>query len=413
MNFNIHYESKRFLEKSKISKFPYAEKIYSLLKITKDIAEKANLRVLDENIEDNIILVHYFSQSEYVSNVSHIRGIVINMEGEFPKIIAESFPFTSDFEIKDVKCIESLYDEFIPEDNIITQGFEGTIIRIFKGPKTGKWYISTHKKINGRNSRWSGPSFGDIFDKIWGSYEEYPMDDYFEKHKCYVFIISHPENKLVSDIQNPSIRLLGIFTPPDSINPGILEQSGSKDLNLLKHHPRVLKQDKLSIKNITELFEKTKNSCWKNYSGIIIYHKKNKTCYKFMNSEYFYLKEIRGNEPNFRLRYLELISKDFTDKTNKLQIFKELFPEKEEYFKEVSDDCKLISSYLETLYIKRYKNSDETKLPRESYIILEKTRRNYDPFLTLRDNIEENISIGSSPRQVNAIIKYMRIKNKL
>jgi hypothetical protein len=409
---NINHESQRFLQKKKISDFPYAEKIYTLLNISEEISEKANLRILDDNLDDNLILVHYFLPNEYISDVSHLRGVIINVKDDVPYIVAKSFPYTEEFETKDMELVESRYGEFVPEDNTVTQAFEGTIIRIFKGPVTGKWHISTHKKINGMNSKWAGPFFGEIFDKLWGSQEEYPFDDYFDESKCYIFLISHPENKLVCE-PSSSLRLIGIFTP--SVNGDkdeVLEQSGSVNLNLKLSHPNVLIRNELTVKNYADLFEKTNNSNYKEYSGIIVYHKKNKTCYKLMNFEYFYKRELRGNEPNFRLRYLQLSAEELPRNCSKfLKDFIELFPEKQEYFKEVDNYCGLLPSYLEKLYIRRYKNSDESVLPREEHFILEKTRRNYDPSVNLQENISTSLKL-SNGRQLNAMIKHMNKKPK-
>ena len=114
------HQSQRFLGKRKISDFPCAEKIYSLLNITESTAEKANLRVLDEAPEDNLILVHYFSTSDYVDVVGHIRGVIINTEGENPKIVVESFPRTPEFDENQFEDLEDLKDLGIKFDPEVT-----------------------------------------------------------------------------------------------------------------------------------------------------------------------------------------------------------------------------------------------------------------------------------------------------
>jgi len=408
------HQSQKFLSKRKISDFPFAEKIYSLLNITEDIAEKANLRVLDEAQEDCLILVHYFTTSDYyVNQINHIRGVIIDTEGENPKIVAESFPRTPEFEERQIETLEKLGIIFDPEENTVTQAFEGTILRVFRGAKTGKWYVSTHKKIDGRNSRWSGPSFGQIFDELWGSPTNYPYGDYLQKDSCYIFLVSHPENKLVCDTPESRLLLVGKFIPSVAESPreGILLTASSDDLNLIKPHPNVIVQTALNIKGRDDLFNQVRSVNWKECSGLLVYHRKQKTCHKFIPSEYSIRREIRGNEPNFRLRYLQLSKSDSKDGTLKTNEFIELFPEKVEFFKEVENNCGLLIPYLEKFYINRYRNGDDSIIPKEEHFILEKTRRNYDPEIDLSDNICGHVKL-SNARQVNAMIKHMITENK-
>jgi len=404
-----HHQSQRFLRKRKISDLPFAEKIYDLLNISEDIAEKAKLRVLDEIPEDNLILVHYFDQSDMISSVSHIRGVVIDTSEDIPKIIAESFPYT-----EEVLLPKNSEDSVLNDlsEGTITQAFEGTVLRVFRGRKTGKWYMSTHKKIDGKNSRWSGPSFGKIFDELWGLQDDHPFESYFLKDNCYIFLVSHPENKLVCDTPVALLRLVGVFTPIEHNSTGTLVIAGSDELKLIQPHPNVNVQTSLNIKDKDDFLEQLGCCKWKECSGLIVYNHLKKTCHKFISNEYSTRREIRGNEPNLRLRYLQLSKIDASEggKDNVDNLF-ELFPEKVEYFKEVENNRNLILPYLENLYTNRYKLSDESLLPKEDHYILEKTRRNYDPELTLSDNILSHVNL-SNARQTNAMIKHMLSFNK-
>ena len=55
------FQTKKFLSKRKISDLSseMAQKIFTLLSITQSDADKAEVRILDEVPEDDLILVHY------------------------------------------------------------------------------------------------------------------------------------------------------------------------------------------------------------------------------------------------------------------------------------------------------------------------------------------------------------------
>ena len=417
MSFSfLDYQSKKFLEKPKISDLVCAEKIYSLLNITEEIAEKENIRVIDEVAEDNLILVHYFNpgnNSEVPESVRNIRGTVINTRGNDPIILAQSFPYTTEIEEKELSE-ESLGDIDL-DGCTITQAFEGTIIRVFKGPVTGKWYLSTHKRINGENSRWSGPTFGKIFEEMWGSPEEHKYEDYFDECACHIFLVSHPENKLACSYVSPKLRLVGKFLSPTGSFPdmisffGIFITAGAGDINLSKPHPNVLVQTPVDVKDKNDLFEKVHSSDWKECSGMLVFNRMGGACYKLMNNQYSEKRNIRGNEPNLRMRYLQLLKGE--DDTYKLDDLLELFPEKKEYFKEIESNYELIFSHLEKRYINRYRKGDESIIPQEEHFILEKTRRNYSPDLTLQENIKNQVK-SSNGRHTNALIRYMLSEKK-
>ena len=410
MNFSfLDYQSKKFLKKPKISSFECSEKIYSLLNITEEIAEKENIRVIDEVPGDNLILVHYFNPGnnfEVPDSVRSIRGVIIYL-GYTPMILARSFPYTIEIEEKEFSE-ESLGD--IDLNNCtITQAYEGTVIRVFKGPVTGNWYLSTHKKINGKNSRWSGPTFGKIFEEMWGTQEEHNYEDYFDVSACYIFLVSHPENKLVCSYISPKLRLVGKFLPPCSDFDGIFMTAGVGDIRLSKPHPNVLIQTPIYVKDKNDLFEKVHSSVWNECSGVIVYNRLERACYKLMNNQYSYKRNIRGNEPNLRLRYLQLLKEE--DDTYKLDDLLELFPEKKEYFQEIESNYKLVFPRLEKFYINRYRKGDQSLIHQEEHFILEKTRRNYDPDLTLQENIKNQVKF-SNGRHTNALIRYMLSEKK-
>jgi len=405
-----HPQFGRFAEKPKITElFPRKSPIiYKLLGVS--AKENDNLRVLDEAPDDNLILVHYL---EPTSEVDHIRGIIIDVEREI--VVAESFPFTQEHlpTSDEVKSIP------LGPDCEVTKAYEGTILRVFRGNVTGNWYLSTHRKSNGHRSRWAGPTFGEMFREIWGEKEDY--DIYLAPKNCYVFLLSHGENRLVCHIPIPCIHHVQTFTP----GPQGQMVSVPRAKSFLKDHPNVKPQEVLPITTTEALVKEANSLRWEECSGLLITQYSEgvpkghdsegvpkghdsegrtiKNCWKLIPIEYHERRNIRGNEPNFRFRYLQLMKELGGQGTKQIR---ELFPEKKDLFDKVDQQLNEVPRFLEGLYRERYFEKNFVYLPREIHVTLENTRSSYDPQNSLEENLRENMGT-SDARQLNAMIRFM------
>lgn len=383
----------RFLEKPKISSLDeqISNKVFELLEVSPE--EDSNLRIFDQIPEDSLILIHYLEPTE---TCKHIRGIVIDVENE--KIVAKSFPYTDDILITDKEQLSTIS---LKDNYEVTKACEGTILRIFQGKISKKWYISTHRKINGRRSRWSGPTFGEMFDSIWG---EEDFSKYFESGYCYIFLLSHIENRLVCKV--PETRLIHVQTYQE------------RDSNLSissfckKNHPNVKSKEVLELgNNLEDLTKFASNLDWREYSGILIttYTEENgyrtiDNCWKLVTPEYYERRGIRGNEPNLKLRYLQLRQND--DEDADVSSIRKLFPEKEELFNTVESQLKELPAFLENYYIERYREGNFMILPKETHILLENTRLNFNFQLSIKENLQNHLKV-SKGRYLNAMIRFM------
>ncbi len=424
----VELSMRRFLSKPKISDLEKAEMVYKLLEITPEDAKNAEIRILDEKKDDNpslqgggsglsprrgdnLILVHYLILTP---KVHHIRGIVIDIESE--KIVATSFPYTDEISLEDLSeeylnldfddsdpsfqedsLQESSLQEAQRRDPTFTIAYEGTILRVYRGGET--WYMSTHKKIDGRRGRWSGPTFGEMFDDMWGKNRKF--EDYLNPKNCNVFLLSHKDNRLVCEIKESKLYHVGTFESEE--NGGMKRVSGK----LLKSHPNVVDQESLKISSFKDLLETANKLDWRECTGLLVTSvSDNKLkCLKILPKKYTEQRDIRGGEPNLRLRYLQLREKGEKEKIRKL------YPEKLSFFNDVEKEIDGLTPYLGDIYIRRYRQGNYLRLPQEIYITLEKTRRNYNRKLTLEENIVEHLNTGTA-RQINAIIRCMRLTAK-
>lgn len=393
MKMSSDYYMKKLLNQPQISDLgsEKSQEIYSLLGINADIAKRSQIRILDRVKEDDLILVSALAKNQNnLKGAEHVKGLIIDISSVH--IVAGSFPHTEEYSSSSPS--ESFV--FCPKNSIVTEASEGTILRMFRGKNTKMWYLSTQRKINGRQSRWNGPSFGEMFDEAWGDPEEYPYGDYLSQGMCYIFLVSHPENRLVCDIQKPSIVFVGGF-PVGDVNYKSIRMPTKE--SLIKFHHNVKIQYPLHIHSVEELSEAAKTYDWKKHTGLLVTDLSRFTCYKLVRSEYTEQRRLRGDEPNFKLRYLQLSESDVVK-------FRELFPEKSAIFDQLEEDLKQLKIYLSNLYEERYVNRNYSQLPTEEHFILETTRRNFDPDITLEENIQETLDT-SNPRQLNAMINHM------
>jgi hypothetical protein len=382
-NFSeIEPQNRRFLAKAKIADLPddTSELVYSLLDITPGQAEEGDIRILDENVEDHLLLLHYLTPTP---DTYHVRGIIIDTENKC--IVCQSFPYTE--EVQEVDIDSKL--KLTPHTNV-SVAYEGTIIRLFKGKHTGTWYLSTHHRIDGRNSKWSGRAFGELWDELWKE-EDYLL---INQDITHAFLLAHAENKIVCTIPEPTLYLVGTFQPSDSpINiPSYVK--------VIETIPDVKTIDDVK-RCILELDEAVS-------SGLILTDNSTSppSYIKLSPTIYTAKRQIRGNHANLNLRYLQLRE---TGSQDELRM---LFPDKEESFNALELNFEKLSSHLAEFYVFRYVNKNYYRLPKEEHFILEATKMNYNNNLELELNVKEQLK-SSNARQLNAMIKRMLYRIKV
>lgn len=381
-----HPQFNRFYEKPKIEDVcpRKSSVIYKLLGVSSEFSD--NLRVLDECPNDNLVLIHYLHPTPECRN---IRGIIIDTEREV--VAGKSFPHTEEY----LSSSEEVKKIPLDETCEVTKAYEGTILRVFCGKNTGTWYISTHRKINGRRSRWAGPTFGEMFDELWGDAK---LEDFLSKENCYVFLLSHGANRLVCQIDRPCLYHVQTLTSGQN---GLVP---SKD-TLLKSHPNVKEKTILQVKTIEELLKCASNLGWKECSGLLVTKYTSgiiEGCWKVVPEVYQQKRYIRGNEPNFRFRYIQL-------KKAGLQgtlAIRELFPEKKEVFDTVDKQLLELPEFIAALYEERFIYKRFVYLPAKIHYILNTTRDSYDDQKTLVENLNRELK-KCNAQELNAMVRFM------
>ena len=191
---------------------------------------------------------------------------------------------------------------------------DGTVIRLYN--YQGEWYTATTKCIDAKNSYWSSQkTFDDMFWEIYSS--NYNIEE-LDPDYTYSFILIHKENRIVVNHKYNNLiyinRINNLTYEEDYIN-HFYNQTSHKFIRRTKqidvsgdiNYPldEYYNEDKRGV--ILKFLDNTNNS-WKLYQ------------YDF--NSYIKIKEVRGNVPLIRMRYLELL-----EQPEQLQLLEINYPE--------------------------------------------------------------------------------------
>lgn len=193
---------------------------------------------------------------------------------------------------------------------------DGTVIRLYN--YQNEWKTATSKCIDAKNSFWtSQQTFDEMFWELFSVENLKTLDPnctyiFVLVHTDNRIVIKHDENKLVFAcvINNSSGECIQDFHFEDEslIHRGVsIDKTNSDEcIDFQLNHDTMLKIQKNEIinesTNKVSILEKFYNP---NKRGILITI--NDTTYKFDFSTFQIIKDIRGNIPQIRMRYLELL----------------------------------------------------------------------------------------------------------
>lgn len=331
------------------------------------------------------------------------RGVVFHGK----EIVMHAFPYTVEYTESDQdqmkENIEPVFDKCSFYDS-----YEGALIRVFYF--SGRWYTSTHRKLNAFRSKWSSrESFGTCFKRALESEvktnsklsEAIPAGDEgllerfqstLDKTKQYMFLVRHTEdNRIVSSApETPTLYHVGTF-----INGEL-----SLDDNINISYPR-----KHSFKDMQELIDYVREVDIRELQGVICFAPDNKQ-YKIIHHEYQDLFRARGNEPSIKFRYLQVrMNRRYTD------MLYHLYPKWESKFDEIENTIYDIARNIYTAYVQRFIKKRFVTVPTEEFIVIRECHKWHEEDRTNnRISIEKVIETlnQQSPTSLNRMIRRFR-----
>jgi len=227
----------------------------------------------------------------------------------------------------------------IDDDIEIELFVEGTMIMLYYNNELNEWHTSTRGNIGATTSFFQNKSkktFKDMFDEACNI--SFLDINTLDKTLCYIFVMNHPDNRIVTKCDIPSLHLVKVYKITNDDDGTFQVQvlnniSSMKTLiknTLIKYPNDIINNNKFTINDNINYhnIENMIKSCDFTIMGIVIYNKTSDIRTKIRNQKYEYVRKLRGNQPKLDYRYLEL------KKNKNIGKYLQYFPEHKENFDE-------------------------------------------------------------------------------
>lgn len=247
--------------------------------------------------------------------------------------------------------------EFFKTSTITTEeAIDGTLVRIFY--QDGEWKKATKNCMNAYNAFWnSSKSFGEMFDEC--AINSKLNYDSLNQNYSYSFVIQHIENRIIVPYnQNTLVHLLTRD----------METMEEIDVDIDIPKPR-----RFHFNNIHDIFYSLINAPW-TIQGYVLINENNDRL-KIENPNYTYVKELKGNNTNLKIRILQLLH------NRQKHEFLKFFPEYTPLVNSIILDIQHLATKIYRTYMQRYvKKNVEYPQPEEYTTFLKKLDWLYHQF---------------------------------
>ncbi len=335
-----------------------------------DLNSSVNIEIIDTL---NGLSNYHYTQCDNSSSseLKQYRGIIKSSNGD---IVCRSFGYTPEVNETDEEGMKTIVEPFLSQSCEALVSYEATLLRVFYFED--RWYVSTCRKIDAFKSKWGGSkSFGELFancitSKSWADEDaESKIQSYcnekLNKDKIYCYVLrTYDENRIVcTGFSEPLLYMVGNF-----------DKQGNFDMSdctvSVVATPTTLDELKETMSHLDHTKEQ----------GIILINSKGE-CVKVMKKEYVEAFNLRGNQPNVLLRYIELQQKGEPEKVQK---FFEMYPEHRDLIIQFTDVMDDICLHIFRKYHKRFIKKEVAIVPPDLYYVI---RELHDGFLKDRTNI--------------------------
>lgn len=266
--------------------------------------------------------------------------------------------------------------EYNAQNIYVNEIIEGTMINLFYDNRIQKWLISTKSAIGcnycffrndyENNLNIVKKTFYNMFLDALRYDENTDINDIIfikelSKNYCYSFVLQHPENHIVLNIEHPIIYLVAVYKIQDFNNITIIPNIEFEKWNCFSNG--VIEFPKqINILSYLELTNKYCSIHNDNYNvGIMMFNLKTGERCNIKNPNYEELKIIRGNNPNLQYQYLCL------RRLNKVKEFLTYFPRYNNLFKKFNNSYNELIINTHKSYISYYVNKEKIQISKKYF----------------------------------------------
>jgi hypothetical protein len=256
-----------------------------------DVKENTSVKVWDS--DENLTLKSSSDPREGNFESMNCRGFVYDSESN---LISRSLPFAVEKSTLEREFIEKYMEKFDTVKFYLS--LEGTVLRMFH--YGGKWYLTTNKKLDAFQSKWIDElSFGDLFvNSVYnGENQRTTFEDLqlkLDKTKTYIFLTTSSMFNRSVCFQHGSCKTYHVGTY-------------SSDFSVFdtEDNVGVVKMQPLSFETVTLLCNFVSYLNPSAVQGVIAFFPDGHQL-KVLNEQYHFLSEVRGNEYDVGLRYIQI-----------------------------------------------------------------------------------------------------------
>ena len=274
--------------------------------INKKIYQHANIKYTIMNYTKDFLCFDDYETSKY-------RSVIFSNPEN--KLLCFSPPKSIKYDIFMEKYPE------IDENIFVNEIVEGVMINLFYDERIQSWEIATKGAIGGNykhktiNLQESPHSFIELFlDALQCMSDVKPLSkrlnqnkviEIFPKKYCYNFVLQHPKNKIILNIENPKLYLVGVYEIQGNmavkIHPNVFE-NWDIFLNIhgIIHYPKKIYEntyDKI-IAKYCSIYSTNMNP------GIMITNLEDGERTKIMNPVYINRRKNTNKNPNMQYQFL-------------------------------------------------------------------------------------------------------------
>lgn len=340
----------------------------------KDIMKSFNVNTKQHK---NLYMLYFSDDADFSDKiVRQANGAIL--EKNTNKLIHYSFEKTYEGFTEDIMSKDPYEKQKLKNFSILPY-FEGSLIKVFY--HDNQWRIGTSRFIDASNTKWtSKKSFMELFKealKVCFLVEYEQFIETLIPENCYTFLLQHPENKLVCNVEHPMIFQINSF-------------------NLVNMKENLVEEDNFKLNNA--VIDQTVNF---NY---MVYNKLEDGTIeriKVLTNDFYTRLHLRGNDPNINVTYINktLLIPELSFE------YKRLFPEHKTNFEQVDKAIENTVKNIHYLYVENFIRKNNIQIIKKYKKPIQQLHQQY---IKTRKSIKEDdvydILIAMDEKQQSQII---------